>query len=263
MEDVRQTRDYGEQHRRAWEFDAYNFWVEHSGAPEERARRDVANPRGMLKRYADYFDRFKGVRVANICGSCGKKAVPLALLGAEVTVFDISEDNRRYATEVARAANVHIGYEVCDILKLDLSKYGGCFDVVFMEGGVLHYFHDLGEFMGIMNALLKPGGRMICSDFHPFTKIMDALKLETPAMSYFSTEIFEGEMAHARFYPPEIRSRIPKCLYRKYTISEIINSILDSGFILDRFDEHPSWENDRLPGEFTAVATKPLDAGRE
>ena len=39
-----------------------------------------------------------------------------------------------------------------------------------MEGGVLHYFHDIDEFMGIMYALLKSGGKMICSDFHPFTK---------------------------------------------------------------------------------------------
>jgi len=40
-------------------------------------------------------------------------------------------------------------------------------------------------------------------------------------MSYFSTDIFEGEMAHARFY-----------------------------------DEHPSWENEKLLREFTAIARK-------
>ncbi len=62
-----------------------------------------------------------------------------------------------------------------------------------MEGGVLHYFHDINEFMDIMFALLKKGGRMICSDFHPFTKTADLLGLEQPTMSYFSTEIFEGD----------------------------------------------------------------------
>ena len=97
---------------------------------------------------------------------------------------------------------------------------------------------------------------MICSDFQPFTKIMDALKLEQPTMSYFSTEVFEGEMAHARFYAEEIRRQIPKCSYRKYTISEIINAIINVGFALKRFDEHPAWENEKLPGEFTAIAVK-------
>ena len=249
-------REYSRQHKKAWEYDAYDFWVRTAGTPEERAKKDMENPRRMLRRYADYFDRFEGVRIANICGSCGKKAIPLALLGAEVTVFDISEDNRRYALETARAANVAIGFEVCDVLEIDLSKYEEYFDVVFMEGGILHYFHDMDEFMKMMFALLKPGGKMICSDFHPFTKILDALKMETPTMSYFSTEIFEGEMAHARFYEEALRRRIPTCRYRKYTISEIINSMIGQGFTLKRFDEHPSWENEKLPGEFTAIAIK-------
>lgn len=244
------------QNKKAWEYDAYRFWVRQNGTPEERAKMDLENPKKMLRKYAEYFDRFEGVRIANICGSCGKKAVPLALLGADVTVFDLSEDNRRYALETARAANVCIGYEVGDVMETDLDKYGGSFDVVFMEGGILAYFHDIGAFMRIMHALLKPGGKMICSDFHPFIKIMDTLKLETPTMSYFSTDVFEGEMAHARFYDDQTRRQFPKCRYRRYTISEIINSIINAGFTFSRFDEHPAWENEALPGEFTAVAAK-------
>ena len=249
-------RDYSKQNKKAWEYSAYEFWVEHSGTPEERAKQNLENPVGMLRKYANYFDTYENIKVANICGSCGKKAIPLAILGAEVTVFDISEDNKRYALEVAEAANVSINYEVGDVLEIDRTKYAEYFDVVFMEGGILHYFHDIDEFMGMMYSLVKPGGKMICSDFHPFTKIADILHLENPTMSYFSTEIFEGEMAHARFYSDEIRKQMPKCSYRKYTISEIINSVINSGFTLKRFDEHPAWANEKVPGEFTVVARK-------
>ncbi|MBR3502872.1 MAG: methyltransferase domain-containing protein [Clostridia bacterium] len=249
-------RDYSRQNKEAWEYNAYDFWTKMSGTPAERAKLDRENPLRMLRRHAAYFDSFQGVRVANICGSCGKKAIPLALLGADVTIFDISSENRRYAMEVAQAAGVEIGYEVCDVLEIDREKYGGRFDVAFMEGGVLHYFHDIDEFMSVMYAVLRPGGKLILSDFHPFTKIMDSLNLEQPTMSYFSTEVFEGEMAHARFFDEPIRSRMPRCSYRKYTVSEIINAIIDSGFRLQRFDEHPAWENEALPGEFTAVAVK-------
>ena len=247
---------YSLQHKKAWEFDTYDFWVRTAGTPKERAKKDKENPLKMLKQYANYFEKFKGIEVANICGSCGKKAIPLALLGADVTVFDISEANKKYAIETADAAGVKIEYEVCDIMEIDMDKYAESFDVVFMEGGILHYFHDINAFMKIMNNLLKPEGKMICSDFHPFSKISDILGLQQPTMSYFATEIFEGEMAHARFYNEEIRKQIPKCQYRKYTISEIINSIIENGFSLERFDEHPSWENDKLPGEFTAIAKK-------
>lgn len=248
--------EYSKQHKKAWEYNAYDFWVTHAGTPAERAKEDMAAPEKMLRKYARYFDRYEGIRIANICGSCGKKAIPLALLGADVTVFDISEQNRQYAMETAEAAHVCLHYVVCDVLEIDLEKYGSSFDVVFMEGGILHYFHDIDEFMRIMYSLLKPGGKMICSDFHPFTKINDSLKMGMPVMSYFSTDIIEAEMAHARFFEDEIRRQMPKCSLRKYTISEILNAIIRSGFTLKQFDEHPSWEDDRLPGEFTAIAIK-------
>jgi len=249
-------RDYSTQNKKAWEYNAYDFWIKTAGTPEEMAKKNLENPKKMLRKYAKYFDEFEGVKVANICGSCGKKAIPLALLGADVTIFDISEHNKRYAMEVASATKTTINYIVCDVLDIDLKQYGGYFDVVFMEGGILHYFHDIDEFMKKMNAILKTGGKMICSDFHPFTKIMDTLDFQWPSMNYFSTEVFEGEMAHARFFDDETRKKMPKCSYRKYTISEIINSMIRNGFILKQFDEHPSWENETLPGEFTAIGIK-------
>ncbi|WP_404989163.1 class I SAM-dependent methyltransferase [Clostridium culturomicium] len=248
--------DYSEQNKKAWEYNAYDFWVNNSGKPSDRAKKDLENPKGMLRKYVNYFERYEGIKIANICGSCGKKAIPLAILGSEVTIFDISEDNKRYALEVADAANVNIDFVVGDVLEIDINKYEEYFDVIFMEGGVLHYFHDISQFMKIMNQLLKLNGRMICSDFHPFQKISDILEVEQPTMSYFSTEVFEGEMAHARFFPDEIRRQIPLCSYRKYTLSEIINVVIENGFIFNRFDEHPAWTNKDVPGEFTIVAKK-------
>lgn len=247
--------NYITQNKSAWEFNAYEFWSRDC-SPIDRAKADRDNPIKQLKKYARYFDTYEGIRVANICGSSGKKAIPLAVLGAKVTVFDISEDNKRYAMEVAEAANVKIDYQVGNVLEIDMDQYGQFFDVVFMEGGILHYFHDIDQFMKLMNALLKPNGTMICSDFHPFTKIVDALGAEQQTMSYFSTEVFEGEMAHARFFDEEIRAKMPLCSYRKYTLSEIMNATIQNGFLVQRFDEHPSWANPNLPGEFTIVSTK-------
>lgn len=248
--------DSSAQNKKAWEYDAYEFWRRHNGEPAELAAKLKADPHRTLKRHAAYFDRFEGVRIANICGSCGKKAVPLALLGADVVVFDISEQNRRYAVELAEAAGVRLDYRVGDVLEIDLAAFGGAFDVVYMEGGILHYFHDLGQFMGIMHTLLKPGGRMICSDFHPFTKMQDTLGLQTRTMSYFCTDVFDGEMAHARFYPEEKRVQFPKCRLRRYTLSEIVNGTIGAGFTLRRLDEHPAWDNPEVPGEFTLVADR-------
>ena len=74
-------KDYIQQNKESWEFNVYDFWVKNAGTPEERAAKDTEDPIKMLKKYAAYFDSYEGIRVANICGSCGKKAIPLALLG--------------------------------------------------------------------------------------------------------------------------------------------------------------------------------------
>ena len=79
-------------------------------APAERAKKIKENSIKQLKRYLAYFDTYKDVKIANICGLCRKKAVPFALLGADVTAFDISEDNKKYVSELADAARMHINY---------------------------------------------------------------------------------------------------------------------------------------------------------
>ncbi|MCL2322992.1 MAG: class I SAM-dependent methyltransferase [Oscillospiraceae bacterium] len=252
---------YTEQNKLAWEYDAYNFWVNHFGIPSEKAKMDLEDPRKMLKKYSKFFQNVESIRIANICGSCGNKAIPLAILGADVSIFDISEQNKRYACETADAAGVHINFVVGDVLNIDMSTYGQYFDIAFMEGGILHYFHDIDKFMSVIYNILKPDSKLILSDFHPFNRIANALGIgiNTEGADYFSTEVTEGEMAHAPFYDDEKRKQFPKCICRTYTLSEIINSVINAGFIIKRFEEYPGWVNQKLPGEFTILAHKKLN----
>lgn len=91
-----------------WEYRAYEFWNQRDGSPVDKAKEIMADPRASLKKHQNYFEEVVGKRIANLCGSNGRKAVPLALLGADVTIFDISEDNRRYALELADCAGTEI-----------------------------------------------------------------------------------------------------------------------------------------------------------
>ena len=252
--------NYAKQNKIAWEYDAYNFWIYRNGTPAERAKEDFENPLGMLRKYAKYFDNIKGLKIANICGSFGAKAIPLAILGADVTIFDISEQNKRYACETAEAAGVSIDFIVGDVLDIDKTTYGQYFDIVFMEGGILAYFHDINRFMSVIHNILKSDSKLILSDFHPFNRIIDAtgvLGVRTmEGADYFSTEVVEGEMAHAQYYDDEKRKLFPKCLVRRYSLSEIINAVINVGFVVTGFEEHPGWANKKLPGEFTILARR-------
>ena len=42
-------RDDSIQNKKAWEYDAYNFWVRTAGTPVERASRDKENPKRMQR----------------------------------------------------------------------------------------------------------------------------------------------------------------------------------------------------------------------
>ena len=61
-------------------YQEYNKWLK--GALENSLQEGVIDGCKILQ--------------PSITPSCGKKAIPLALLGAEVTIFDISKHNKGY-----------------------------------------------------------------------------------------------------------------------------------------------------------------------
>lgn len=201
------------------------------------------------------------MKIANPCGSNGRKAVPLALLGADVTVFDISEENRKYALELADCAGVRINYEVGDFIEVDKSRYAESFDMIYAEGGILHYFADIDAFTSTLYALLKSNGRLILSDFHPYRKINRSgskmMSADQMDGDYFDDQLHCGDVAYKKFFDQNEQGAFPDCLLRFFTLSEIINAVLKSGFVIEEFNEHPNYENRKLPGEFTIVARRP------
>lgn len=59
-----------------------------------------------------------GVKMINLMGSSGTKAVAAALLGAEVTCIDISPANVQYGQQLAKVAGVDVQFVVADVLSL-------------------------------------------------------------------------------------------------------------------------------------------------
>ena len=91
---------------KAWNYRAYGWWSRYNGPPEEYAAELRRNPEANINwRYGDLLTDLDGKRILNALGSNGRKAVPLALLGAEVTIIDISDENRQYAMELAEPSS--------------------------------------------------------------------------------------------------------------------------------------------------------------
>jgi 2-polyprenyl-3-methyl-5-hydroxy-6-metoxy-1,4-benzoquinol methylase len=253
-----------EMNKKAWSYKAYEFWIQQLGLPEELSKDMIKDPIVHLRRHIKYLGDIKGKKIANLLGSCGKKAIPLAILGADVTIVDISEANKKYALELAKAAGVNINYILSDFIELNTKEMDNTFDIVYLEGGILHYFSDLDTFSRKIFKLLKLGGKLVLNDFHPIRKIFkerDVLQVSADGLEltgdYFEKDLKLGEVAHKKYYQGDGTEEFPKCLLRYWTMGEIISSFASAGFFIEKLIEGPRFDSHKnIPGEFTLVASK-------
>jgi SAM-dependent methyltransferase len=240
------------QNRIAWESQSYDAWVCAYGTPALAAARLIRDPRHKIRRILPYLKNPENRKIANPLGSHGRVATSLALLGADVTVFDISATNRRYALELAESAGVRIQYELGDFIKL-AKQHGNQYEYVVMELGVLHYFSDLNIFVRALATILQPKGVVVLNEFHPILKKSIAIAEDgiTLTGDYFSNDLETAETPFAAFINDQI---VPLCLVRRWNLGEIVTAFADCGFRLNKLIEEPSSDMEQLPGTFTLVA---------
>ncbi|MFD2611442.1 class I SAM-dependent methyltransferase [Paenibacillus gansuensis] len=241
----------------AWETKAYDAWVHHYGTPDELASHLKLEHKQHLRYWLKYIGDPKGKRVINLLGSHGRKAISLALLGAHVTVVDISEENRLYAIQTAAAAGVELNYICSDVLHIPNEDTLGEFDIVLMEFGILHYFTDLNSIFSVVRRRLGKQGRLILTDFHPFARAwMNTYNLKQPIGNYFDDNVREGEVAFAKLLPEEERPELGKVLVRSWTVGDIITSVGTAGLFIRIFEEIPSPVDQRFPEFYTLIADR-------
>ncbi|MBA2682047.1 MAG: methyltransferase domain-containing protein [Ktedonobacteraceae bacterium] len=243
----------------AWNQDAYDAWVQRFGTPQEAGARIKKDPR--LASLSSYLEPLAGKTVINLLGSHGAKAVAMALLGAEVTVVDISRENAHYANSVAHAAGAEIRYLVSDVLNLPENELNASYDLVLMELGILHYFVDLEPLASVIAQLLRPGGRLVLQDFHPIsTKLISSKgKKHKITGNYFDKSLIVTDVAFSKHLPTDQQDISRQVYLRRWTLGEVVTAIAQAGLVIRRLDEEPNSKIDDigLPKTFTLVAEKP------
>ena len=245
------------QNKIAWEDCAYEAWTLSYGSPAQAATDILANPTHKLRRVIKDLGEIKGLKILNPLGSNGRFGLAMAALGAEVTIVDISQSNKKYAEQLAQAAKVEMTY-ICK----DYSSFSPLpeFDLVISELGIVHYFEDLNAYCRKSADALKPGGRFILNEFHPLMKKSISVNdgQGTITGDYFSSQIIEAETPYAVF-TNQPNQQVPPCMIRRWTLGEIVTAIAHSGLRIMSLSEAPSAELGILPGMFTLVAR--LDEG--
>jgi len=255
--------------QQGWDQAVYQAWVNRHGLPIEYAKKLKENPEKAISHYLKYMGDVKGKKIANFLGSKGSKAVAFALLGADVTVVDISKENRKYAIELAKEANVNIHYIVSDVLNIPAEQTLKEFDYVLLENGVLHYFIDLHALFKVVSKTLKSGGSLILRDYHPFvSKIINVNKGQLSANgNYFDKGLMDVDVAYSSLINEKDRSSLKKIKIRKWNMGEVVTSIAKTGLHITSLEEEegnrwvfpkesPKEIENRMPGLYTLTAKK-------
>jgi len=177
------------------------------------------------------------------CGE-GHNTRLLAGKGARVTAIDISEVFIRYAKQEEEREPRHIDYRVASATQLPFGDSTFDFAVAFMS------VMDVPETERVLaeaHRVVKPGGFLQFSIEHPCFATPHRRNLRNAEGKSYAIEVggyfrrLKGEIDEWIFgaAPPEARAGLRKFKTPKFTrpLSEWLNLLVDTGFVLERVEE--------------------------
>lgn len=195
-----------------------------------------------------------------VLGSGDNLAVfALAGMGARVTSVDLSENQLAIAHERAEILDLDITFLQADVM--DLSALGNdSFNLVYTGGHVAVWVSDLEQYYREAVRILKPGGRFLVNEYHPFRRIWkegtDHLEV---GYDYSDRGPFQFEFNDDILEPAE--GAYPQYEFH-WRISDFIRALLGAGCRLIHCEEMGAhvgdWEGpvEGLPEMFFLVGIK-------
>lgn len=163
----------------------------------------------------------------------GQDSISLARCGAKVVGVDFSDVAIKNAKLLAEKTQTEIEFICCDLYSLPnhLDKQ---FDLVFTSYGTIGWLPDIKKWANIVSRFLKPAGKLVFVDFHPFIWMYNAT-FEKIVYNYFNTEaIVEIELGT---YADKTAPIKHKSVGWNHPISETLTNLIDSGLIIKSFNE--------------------------
>jgi 2-polyprenyl-3-methyl-5-hydroxy-6-metoxy-1,4-benzoquinol methylase len=148
----------------------------------------------MFERYIKH-----GEKVLDIGGGPGRYSLWLATKGCDVTLFDLSPENAKFAAERAAEQSLSIKTVAGDAREAD-KLVAGQFDHVLLMGPMYHLFEETDRIAAVNAALklLNPGGKIFISFLNMFSGIIYYMKhlpdiSADPVGDEFTKKVIEGK----------------------------------------------------------------------
>lgn len=199
--------------------------------------------------------------IVHLCCNNGKEIISLSRLGANRCVgFDFCDEAIIEASNRALSIKSDVEFVRCNVLEID-EKYFNSFDIVYMSVGTLRWIPDLGKLFKIISSLLRTGGIVYIKEMHPFTEIIndDRQPDKNPLLivnSYFNEAPFSDK--NSLDYIGHTNEKGLEKFWHIHTFTDILSSVINSGFSLERFEEYTTDISDVYPTLASSELQLPL-----
>ncbi len=185
----------------------------------------------------------RGKTMLHLMCHFGMDTLSWAREGAIVTGVDMSDNAITLAKKLRREIGVPATFICSDIFKLT-NVMDKKFDIIFTSYGVLCWLSNIKKWGKIINHFLKDDGMFYIADLHPFCNILSHdFKI---FYKYFDKGpyIDDSEGTYADWSAP-----VKGITYEwSYTISDVVNALIEQGLKIEYVHEFPFTMYDQFPG---------------
>ncbi len=185
----------------------------------------------------------KGKTLLHLMCHFGMDTLSWAREGAIVTGVDLSDDSIKLAKKLSKENKIPATFICADVYDLPkaLDKK---FDIIFMSYGVLLWLSNIKKWARIINHFLKEGGTFYIVELHPFTNILSFdFKL---VYKYFDQGPYLDDSSGTY---TDWDTDVKGLTYEwSYTISDVINVLIEQNLKIEFLHEFPFTMYDQFPG---------------
>ena len=167
----------------------------------------------------------------------GQDTLSWARLGATVTGLDFSSEAITAASALAADIGVDADFVAADVYDAVEALGNRQFDIVYTGLGALIWLPDIDRWAAVVAALLRPGGFLYLSEFHPIVETMADDSL-TVLYDYFTRPAGTRYEEGGTYTDGDVETVHNVSYEWTHPISSVISALLAQGLQLELFREH-------------------------
>jgi len=226
-----------EINRRSWDERVDTHWSSdmYQRHADSLRKGSPAIHAGLLEDAGDV----SGLSLVHLQCHMGMETMSWSMLGANATGLDYSQpaidkaellrDELKLDTQFA-CANV---YDAAEVIQQT-------FDMAFVSVGAINWLPDLERWATVVANLLKPGGRLLMNEVHPFANVFDDEENNVEGIGvkfpYLDAQPVISECA-GTYADLESKHENTQSVEYSHTLATIFNSLIQEGLRIDRFVE--------------------------